>query len=441
MKLPEGAAFCLERLEKAGFSAYVVGGCVRDWVLGLQPHDYDICTIAQPPEICQVFSDFPLIRNGEKHGTIGVIFQKEVYEITTFRTEGGYRDSRHPGWVKFVPQVEADLARRDFTINAMAWNPRTGLTDPFGGQGDLQNRVLSTVGDPETRFREDALRILRGVRFALRYGLTPTEETMAAMVELAPTLHCLARERVYAELCQILLLAKSEDLRTFCPILTQAVPELAPMVGFLQHNPHHAYDVYTHTAHVVEQMPQDLTLRWAALLHDTGKPQTFTLDETGHGHFYGHPEASRRMAHGVLTTLKAPTALREAVEMLVGNHMLLLTPDKKLLRKRIGKYGPELVEKLLTLQEGDFSAKGTGLPMPEDFSQTRKALQELLQEPPAFTLRDLAIGGKDLLAIGYPPGPILGQTLNALLEQVQQEQLPNERQALLEAAEKILDKA
>ena len=436
MKLPEGAAFCLERLEKAGYAAYVVGGCVRDWVLGLQPHDYDICTSAKPPEICQVFSDLPLIHSGEKHGTIGVIFQNEVYEITTFRTEGDYRDSRHPGWVKFVPQVEADLARRDFTINAMAWNPKTGLTDPFGGQKDLQNRVLSTVGDPETRFREDALRILRGVRFALRYGLTPRSETLQAMISLAHTLHALARERVYAELCQILLLATSQDLGTFCPILTQAVPELAPMVGFLQHNPHHAYDVYTHTAHVVEQMPQDLTLRWAALLHDTGKPQTFTLDEAGHGHFYGHPEASRRIAHQVLTTLKAPTALREGVEMLVGNHMLLLTPDKKLLRKRIGKYGPKLVEKLLTLQEGDFSAKGTGLPTPEDFSLTRKALEELLQEPPAFTLRDLAIGGKDLLALGYPSGPILGKTLNALLEQVQQEQLPNERQALLEAAEK-----
>ena len=434
MKLPEGAAFCLERLEKAGFPAYVVGGCVRDWVLGIQPHDYDICTGAKPPEICQVFSDLPLIHSGEKHGTIGVIFQDEVYEITTFRTEGDYRDSRHPGWVKFVPQVEADLARRDFTINAMAWSPAAGLTDPFGGQEDLQNRVLSTVGDPETRFREDALRILRGVRFALRYGLTPRSETMNAMVSLAPTLHALARERVYAEVCQILLLAKGEDLLTFCPILTQAVPELAPMVGFLQHNRHHAYDVYTHTAHVVGQMPRDLTLRWAALLHDTGKPQTFTLDDQGQGHFYGHPEASRRIAHQVLTTLKAPTALREAVETLVENHMLTLTPDKKILRKRMGKYGPELVEKLLTLQEGDFSAKGTGLPQPEDFSLTRKALQELLQEPPAFTLRDLAIGGKDLLALGYPSGPILGQTLNALLEQVQQEQLPNERQALLEAA-------
>lgn len=434
MKLPEKAVFCLERLEKAGFSAYVVGGCVRDWALGRKPCDYDICTSALPPEICRVFDGFPLIRSGEKHGTIGVLLENEVYEITTFRTEGDYKDGRHPGWVKFVSRVEADLARRDFTINAMAYNPHTGRVDPFGGQRDLDDRILRAVGDPETRFREDALRILRGVRFALKYGLTPRSETMNAMVSLAPTLQRLARERVYAELCQILLLAKSEDLRTFCPILTQAVPELAPMVGFIQHNPHHAYDVYTHTAHVVEQMPQDLTLRWAALLHDTGKPQTFTLDETGHGHFYGHPEASRRIAHQVLTTLKAPTALREAVEMLVENHMLLLTPDKKLLRKRIGKYGPELVEKLLTLQEGDFSAKGTGLPMPEDFSRTRKALQELLQEPPAFTLRDLAIDGKDLLALGYPAGPILGQTLNALLEQVQQEQLPNERQALLEAA-------
>ena len=210
---------------------------------------------------------------------MGVVTDGQVFEITTFRTEGGYQDSRHPDWVMFVPNVEEDLARRDFTINAMAYNPKTGYIDPYGGQQDMQNKILRTVGDPQKRFREDALRILRGARFSARFRLIPDPATMAAMERLAPLMNQLARERVFEELCKLLLSATAEDLLTFAPLLTQVIPELTPSVGFLQHTPHHAYDVFTHTAHVVEAVPAELSLRWAALLHDIGKPTSFTLDD------------------------------------------------------------------------------------------------------------------------------------------------------------------
>ena len=433
MFLPEAVQHCMHLLRQAGFEAYAVGGCVRDSLLGLTPHDYDLCTNALPAETAEVFTGYSLVRSGEKHGTIGVVIDKEVVEITTFRTEGGYRDSRHPGWVQFVPSLEADLSRRDFTVNAMAYAPETGYIDPFGGQKDLKNRILRTVGDAEIRFSEDALRILRGVRFGVRFHLTPEKDTLAAMKALAPLMERLARERVFDELCKLLPLINAKDMDTYKEILTQAVPVLTPCVGFEQHTPHHRYDVYTHTAQVVEAVPRNLVLRWAALLHDCGKPDTFFLDEKGKGHFHGHAKVSAEKADALLLSLKAPTALREQVVFLIAHHMTQLTPDKKLLRKRLGKYGQQAVFDWLTLQQADFGGKGTE----EDtgaFPEIRRLLEEILQENACLTLRDLQIDGHDLLAMGFPAGKHLGLCLSYLLEQVQDEQILNDRNALLASA-------
>ena len=272
MWLPQEVQYCIASLEAAGFQGFAVGGCVRDSLLGLTPADYDLCTDARPEQICQVFFGHQLLHHGQKHGTVGVVLAGQVFEITTFRTEGGYEDSRHPDWVEFVRSVEEDLARRDFTINAMAYNPKTGYVDPFKGQQDLTSQILRTVGNPEARFREDALRILRGARFSARFALTPESATKEAMVRLAPLMDNLARERVFEELCKLLLSATVKDLLAFIPLLTQVIPELTPSINFQQHSPHHRYDVFTHTAHVVEAVPKDLGLRWAALLHDIGKP-------------------------------------------------------------------------------------------------------------------------------------------------------------------------
>ena len=442
LPVPHSAAACLWELREAGFDAYMVGGCVRDSLLGLSPHDYDLCTNATPEEIREVFKDQKLVLNGEKHGTIGVVFHNALYEITTFRTEGTYQDSRHPDWVKFVSHIEDDLARRDFTVNAIAYCPERGCVDPFQGKKDLQNKILRAVGIPENRFKEDPLRILRGVRFAVRYGLSPEPKTEEAMNRLAPLMEKLARERVFEELSQLLPMLTAEDILRYKTILVNAIPELAPTVDFDQHSPHHQYDVYTHTAYVTAGVPDLLPLRWAALLHDIGKPGTFTQDEDGTGHFLGHAEASAALADQALSTLKAPTRIREQAVCLIRHHMSPLEPDKKLLRRRIGKLGMDTVKNLLLLQKADFSAKGVVSDSGdlEALTQTEALLEEIAREDACLTIRDLKIGGQALMDLGFAPGPALGSCLEALLELVQDELVPNEKEPLLEKAREILQK-
>ena len=437
MRIPKDVSDCIDALERAGFAVYLVGGCVRDAYLGLTPQDFDLCTAALPEQTEAVFSDRKLVLAGKKHGTVGIVTDSGVIEITTFRTEGGYTDNRHPQWVKFMPHIEDDLARRDFTVNAMAYSPTRGFADPFGGRADLDAKILRAVGEPSKRFDEDSLRILRGVRFAVKYGLMPEQKTLDAMFRLAPLMDNLARERVFEELCKLLLLVQPEDLIRFAPVLTQVIPELAPTVGFAQHSSHHAYDVYTHTAHVTGAVPATLPLRWAALLHDAGKPATFSIGEDRQGHFYGHAEASAAITEAVLRRLKAPTALREDVILLIRKHMTLLEPDKRILRRRLSQLGSEKVNLLLTLQEADTIGTGTRSPKElEVFSEIRRILAEIEAENACLSLKDLAISGHDLMSLGYS-GREIGQCLNHLLEQVIDEKLPNEKLALLRQCEKL----
>lgn len=437
MYLPDSIAQILNALEKDGFAAYVVGGCVRDACLGLEPQDYDLCTSALPEQTEAVFRDRKLVLAGKKHGTVGVVTDSGVVEITTFRTEGSYRDNRHPDWVRFVADVESDLARRDFTVNAMAYSPTRGYADPFGGREDLKNGILRAVGDPETRFQEDSLRILRGVRFAVRYGLKVDPTTEKAMFSQAHLMDNLARERVFEELCKLLPLVTAEDLIRFAPILAAVIPELQPMIGFDQRSPHHGYDIYTHTAHVVAGTPADLTLRWTALLHDVGKVPTFTVDESGRGHFYGHADKGAEMAAEILRRLKAPTALRQQVVLLIGNHMAQLQPEKKSLRRQIGRLGQETVYQILSLQQADNSNKGTAKSGEnEKYVQILDILEEIRSEDGCFSLKDLAVNGHDLIKIGFT-GRTIGLMLNWLLEQVIEETLPNERSVLLAWAQQV----
>lgn len=431
MYLPESVLFCVNSLENAGFPTYAVGGCVRDALLGLTPHDYDLCTAATPAQTAALFATLPLVLAGEKHGTVGVVTDGGVIEITTFRTEGTYADSRHPDFVEFVDNVEQDLARRDFTVNAMAFSPTRGFCDPFGGQNDLKNRILRAVGHPETRFSEDALRILRGVRFAARFSLTPDAATEQAMLSLASRLHSIAAERIFDELCKLLPRITATDLVRYAPILVEVIPELAPCIGFDQRNRHHTYDIFTHTAHVVEAVAADPALRCAALLHDVGKPATFTLDSQGQGHFYGHADKSAEMAGNILRRLKAPNALREQVVTLVKLHMTQIEPETKPVRRWLSRLGTENFRLLLQLQEADMGSKGTGKPaQTSQFDQIRQVLSQIEAENACLTLKDLAVNGRDLMALGYT-GPAIGQALQYLLDQVLDEQTPNEKDALL----------
>ena len=437
MHLPPYVLYCLDRLEDAGFAAYAVGGCVRDSLLGITPHDFDLCTCATPEQVQGVFHDHRLVLAGEKHGTVTVVLDSQLVEITTFRVEGGYQDNRHPDWVKFVPTVEEDLSRRDFTVNAMAYSPKRGFADPFGGRDDLEKKILRAVGAPKLRFTEDSLRILRGLRFSVRYDLAPEKDTWEAMVSLAPLIENLARERVLDELCKLLPLVDARELQIFAPILCQVLPELAPMAGYQQHSRHHIYDLMEHTARAVESVPPQLHLRWAALLHDIGKPDTCVIDEAGEGHYHGHAQKSAQMADAALLRLKAPTALRKQVTDLISRHMSPLEPDKHLLRRRLGKYGIQETWDLLALQKADYFATGTK-EAPGPFPEIAQIIEEILAEAACFSIRDLAINGNDLIELGFAPGPKLGQCLEMLLRLVQEDAIPNEKEALLRKAKESL---
>ena len=431
MKLPSYVSRCIDALEAAGYTAYAVGGCVRDACLGREPEDFDLCTNARPEETEAVFAGQPLVLAGKKHGTVAVITAEGLVEITTYRTEGAYTDNRHPDWVEFVDKIDDDLARRDFTVNAMAFSPSRGFADPFGGREDLEKKILRAVGDPAARFQEDSLRILRGVRFAVKYGLTVEPQTAQAMVCQANLMENLARERVFSELCKLLPLVTAEDLQRFAPVLAQVLPEVGAEMGFDQHSPHHAYDVFTHTAFVMENVGPDLSLRWAALLHDIGKVPTFTQDDTGRGHFYGHAPKGAEMAEAVLHRLKAPTALTEQVVTLIGNHMVKTEPTKKAVRRLLSRLGWENTEKLLWLQKADMMSKGVDNDGDlTQFDTFHTLLEEIRQEDACLTVKDLKVNGRDLMGLGLK-GPKIGQTLAVLLDQVLEENLENEQNALL----------
>lgn len=441
MEIPSSVLKLIDTLESSGFQTWAVGGCVRDSLLGVTPHDWDLCTAATPAEIAGIFQNYPLIRAGEKHGTIAVILEHGPVEITTFRSEGGYADHRRPDWVHFEQQVEADLARRDFTVNAMAYHPARGLCDPFGGQQDLQNHILRAVGDPAARFQEDGLRILRGARFSARFHLQPEPDTYAALCALAPLLAEQARERVFSELCGWILAADAQNLITFAPVMAAAIPDLGACQGFLQHNPHHRYDIYTHIAHVVEGVPPVLPLRWAALLHDVGKPACFMLDDQGIGHFKGHAGVGAVMARQILQSLRSPNALTERVSLLVAYHSTCRqVTEPKSIRRLLRKLGQECLHQLLLLDQADDQGKGTA-PNPWLFQDFAARMEQVLLEKPAQSPKDLAINGHQLAMLGVPAGPEMGRMLQRLLDECTDGLLENAPEPLLQRSRELWQQA
>ena len=434
IRLPAHAARAIEQLEGAGFETWAVGGCVRDSLRGAAPHDWDLCTAARPEQMKAVFAGERVLETGLKHGTLTLLTDGGPLEITTFRADGGYSDGRHPDAVRFVGSVEDDLARRDFTVGAMAWHPARGLCDPYGGLDDLQDGILRAVGDPDARFTEDGLRILRAVRFASQLGFAVEPQTAAAMRRQVGRLDCVAAERVREELTRTLCgRFVQRALLSYRDVLAAVLPELVPMFDCAQQNPHHLYDVWEHSVRAVGQVPAVPALRWAMLLHDCGKPACKTIDEKGVGHFYGHPKVSREIAERIVQRLRFSGAESARILLLVEQHDRPLGENDKLVRRRLSQIGEARFRDLLAIKKGDAVGQGTH---PEDVAWLygmEQCLDRVLAADACFSLRQLAVNGDDMLALGLS-GPAVGAMLHDLLRAVIDEQADNTRGALLALA-------
>lgn len=443
MNIPQGPDEILNRLTAAGFQAYAVGGCVRDSILGTVPGDWDICTSALPEETEACFSDLRVVETGLKHGTVTVIFQGVPYEITTFRSDGNYLDHRRPQQVNFVRTLKEDLLRRDFTINAMAVGLDEEIQDPFGGRQDLTDGIIRCVGDPDTRFTEDALRILRGLRFASRLGFSIAPETAAAMERNKNLLSYVSGERIYKELTGILIGTYAQSvLEQYGGVLAAVLPEIQPSMGFLQRNPFHNRDVWQHTLEALGKSRPDPIVRWALLLHDLGKPDCFTLDDRGIGHFYGHPQRSMELAEQILDRFHGDKKTRDTICLLVRDHDREAPATIKNARRWIARYGRDNVRLLLEVKRCDCLAH-VDTPKTRarynNLMEMTRLIRECLETERCFSVRDLPVKGGDVMALGVPAGPQVGRILEGLLDDVLDGACPPEREALLERLKQLIN--
>ncbi len=436
VKIPEFVKSVLWTLGSAGHQAWCVGGCVRDLRLGREPVDWDVTTSALPEETMAVFGG-RAIPTGLRHGTVTVRTEGQPVEVTTFRKDGAYHDHRRPETVTFTDSLEEDLRRRDFTVNAMALDLRGTFRDPFGGLEDLERGLLRCVGEPDRRFGEDALRILRGLRFSACLGFTPEAETAASIRKNRELLRDIAPERVWVELSRLLTGQwAAEVLRAYPEVVGVFWPELLPMVGFDQRTRHHCYDVWEHTLHALAAVEPDVILRCTMLLHDVGKPETFTLDDRGHGHFKGHPARSAALAENMLRRLRVDNATRETVVRLVKWHDRNIPRTDQGLRRALRDLGETDLRRLLAVKRADNLAQAHQDLLGE-IDRAESILDRLLAEGACVSLRQLAVDGRDLTALGLR-GPAVGQVLTALLDAVVDGETPNERTALLERARTLL---
>lgn len=438
--LPVPVETAFNQLENCGFCGYLVGGCVRDFLLNTTPIDFDMTADATPQEIKDCFADYRVIETGIRHGTVTVIIDGLSIEITTHRVEGTYSDKRRPDEVIFTSDVAEDLARRDFTINALAYHPRQGLIDLFGGAGDIEKKIIRCVGNPDTRMTEDALRILRALRFAAVLGFRLEPETQRAIRQNCGQLRDISAERIAAELTKLIcgknvkavLLAETE-------VLGVVIPELLPAQNFDQKNPHHCFDVLTHTAVAMENVPPIPRLRWAMLFHDLGKPEKFTVDAQGVGHFKGHSQPSESIAHDRLTALKIDKATISQVGKLIKYHNTPIEASKRSIKRWLNRLSEPLFRDLLEIKRGDTLAKAPECYFRlETLAELENILDAVIAEKACFSLRDLAINGNDLIAIGVDSGQEIGRILNHLLEGVIDDVYDNEKDILIEKAKEMI---
>ena len=438
MKLPPQVNTVFLLLDAAGYEAFLVGGAVRDYVRDGSPaKDWDITTNALPEQVEAVFSEYHLIETGLKHGTVTVVIDHEPIEITTYRIDGDYSDHRHPDSVSFTRSLKDDLERRDFTMNALAYSPKDGVVDLVGGKTDIENGIVRCVGDPDRRFQEDGLRMLRALRFASVYGTEIDEATASAIHRNKSLLRDIATERIQSELTKMLCgPGVAAILKEFADVIAVAIPEIRPMFGFEQRNPHHNKDIWNHTILVVDNITPAPVLRWAALLHDIGKPSCFSIGADGVGHFFGHAEKSTAFAESILSRLRFDNAGRERILRLIRYHDMPITADRKLIKRLLSKHGEEAARQLIELHRADTLGLSESYHSHVDiFEEANAVMDELLREDSScFALRDLAINGNDVMAMGFK-GKQIGQVLQSCLDAVLEERIPNERGPLLSYAQ------
>lgn len=439
IQLPEKVRYILSVIEAAGFEAYAVGGCVRDSVLGREPSDWDITTSAKPEQVKALFRR--TVDTGIAHGTVTVMLDKDGFEVTTYRIDGKYEDGRHPKEVVFTPSLQEDLRRRDFTVNAMAYNEKAGLVDIFGGMKDIQSRMIRCVGNAEERFGEDALRILRAIRFSAQLGYEIEAKTQSAIGRLAGNLKKISAERIQAELVKLMESPHPDYLRTAYDLGVTSVilPEFDVCMGTPQNHRHHMYNVGEHILHSMTYVPADKNLRLAMLFHDIGKPATLTVDDRGITHFHGHPAVSREMAYGILRRLKFDNETIRIVCRLVEFHDYGngITPDMRIVRRAVNRIGEDIFPMLFEVRRADCLAQSLykreeKLAMLEAW---HSLYREILAAGQCMSLKDLAVSGTDLIALGIKPGPEIGNILNKLLEYVLDHPEENQKELLLQRVE------
>ncbi|MBQ2289020.1 MAG: CCA tRNA nucleotidyltransferase [Lachnospiraceae bacterium] len=440
MWIPENVEWIIRELMAHGFEAYAVGGCVRDSVLGREPEDWDITTSAKPEQVKQIFHR--TVDTGIEHGTVTVLIDKEAYEVTTYRVDGEYEDHRHPKEVTFTASLEEDLKRRDFTINAMAYNPQTGLVDIFEGIDDLNKKIIRCVGNPRERFDEDALRILRAIRFSAQLGFEIDNMTKEAMTEKAETLRDVSAERIRVELVKLLVSKHPEKIREAQRLgLTKVVlPEYDTIVGVEQHTPNHIYDVEEHTIRALQNVEADPILRLTMLLHDFGKPIVKKQDD-GRDIFYKHPEVSAAICKEILKRLKFDNYTLDRVCRLVKWHGLKYLPNDRSVRRALNRVGQDIFDAFIKVQRADISAKNPKV-VPEKLvllKEKEAIYHRVMERGDCFEVKMLAVNGRDLIQSGIKPGPLLGAVLEQLVEWVIDDPERNRKELLLEKAQEMKD--
>lgn len=433
IKMPTQVEYILQQLNDNGYEAYIVGGCVRDSLLNREPKDWDITTNATPLQVKSIFNK--TIDTGIRHGTVTIMIDKEGYEVTTYRIDGDYSDSRRPDKVEFTTSLKEDLARRDFTINAMAYNYNVGLIDYFNGIRDLEYKIIKCVGDSSDRFNEDGLRILRAIRFMSQLGFFLNDKTSKAVIECHNNLKNISTERIRDEFNKILISNYViKGLNSLCNhrLYEYVIPELIPCIGFEQNNEHHDKTVYKHILSVVENVPNKLELRLSALLHDIGKPRCYTVDDTGEGHFYQHHIDSEIISREILTRLKYDNKTIDKVCILVREHMSRYDfLRNKNTKKFMNRVGVENLEDLFELQIADIKGCTEEYQNFDNILKLKEECQRILNEKQPLTIKDLKINGYDLMGLNYREGKVIGNKLKELLELVFENPELNTREQLL----------